>query len=165
MRTGMLLRCEFADVTDRQANMDYCFNGALSKVAKDSSVLLMYDINCQYCVHLQERFRDSRYLHIPRGVRITYGIGLWHVHGHKRICFARHSPNFIHGAAQADGEIIETVWADLNEISGSTRTMTAANRKETLDDHLNDMNWKKLTRMGRSCAHGLSFLSKLTMLQ
>lgn len=47
-----------------------------------------------------------------------------------------------------DGEILETLWAPLNHISGSTRSMTAAHRREVLDSHLNDNNWKKLVRIG-----------------
>jgi hypothetical protein len=48
---------------------------------------------------------------------------------------------------QVDGEVVETLWSQLNEVSGSTRTMAAFHRRETLDDHMNDSNWKKLIRM------------------
>lgn len=97
-------------------------------------------------------------------LQIVKGIGLFHVHGHQVMCFARYSPNFITGAGQTDGEIIETLWAALNMIAGSTRTMTAAHRKEVIDDHMNDSNWKKLTRMG-SIIHIFMISSRLTLAQ
>ena len=108
----------------------------------------MYDIMCQYGVHLYDRFKESPYLKIPDGMTICGGIGQFHVHGHQDSCFARFAPNFIVGAGQVDGEIIETLWANLNLIAGSTRHMSVAHRREIMDAHMNDSNWKKLVRMG-----------------
>ena len=50
---------------------------------------------------------------------------------------------------QIDGEMIETLWAPLNEISRSTRGMSTSHHKEVIDDHMNDSNWKKLVDLGR----------------
>ena len=49
-----------------------------------------------------------------------------------------------------DGEILETLWAALNKIADSTRSQSTAHRHETLDDHMNDSNWKKLIRLSTS---------------
>ena len=49
-----------------------------------------------------------------------------------------------------DGEILETLWAALNKIADSTRSQSTAHRRETLDDHMNDSNWKKLIRLSTS---------------
>jgi hypothetical protein len=76
------------------------------------------------------------------------GIGVWHVHGHIAECFPRYYPAFIPGTGDVDGEILETLWSHLNLISGSTRGMSAAHRREVLDDHMNDSNWKKLVGIG-----------------
>lgn len=43
-----------------------------------------------------------------------------------------------------DGEILETLWAPLNEISRSGRGMGGQHRREMLDHHMDDSNWKKL---------------------
>jgi hypothetical protein len=46
-----------------------------------------------------------------------------------------------------DGEVLETLWAVLNGIANSIRSQSTAHRRETLDDHMNDSNWKKLIQM------------------
>ncbi|KAJ7769293.1 hypothetical protein B0H16DRAFT_1452497 [Mycena metata] len=52
--------------------------------------------------------------------------------------------NFIHGAGQVDGEILETLWASLDKVVGSTRSMSCAHWQEVLDEYMNDSNWKKM---------------------
>ncbi|GBE85939.1 hypothetical protein SCP_0804630 [Sparassis crispa] len=132
---------------ERQMNMDYSLSNALLTLTGITLILVMYDIMCQYGVHVRKRFRHSAYLRMPFELKIDQGIGLFHVHGHQDCCFQRFSPNFIVGAGMVDGEVIETLWAPTNEVSGSTRGMTRAHRQEVLDDHMNDSNWKKTTRM------------------
>ena len=41
------------------------------------------------------------------------------------------------------------LWALLNEISRSTRGMATSHRREVMDDHMNDSNWKKLVDLGK----------------
>lgn len=103
---------------------------------------------CQYFKKLGTRFAENDYLELPEGVKLIPGIGLFHVHGHQPSCLVRYAPSFIKGAGQVDGEIIETLWSTLNDTSRSARTATLAHRAEMLDDHMNDSNWKKLTKIG-----------------
>jgi hypothetical protein len=110
--------------------------------------LVMYDIMCQYRVHLHERVEKSQGLSIPRDLRLQTGIGLFHIHGHQDTCLPRYSPSYIPGAKQVDGEIIETLWAPLNDISWSIRGMSLSHRQEVLDAHINHSNWKKMVRIG-----------------
>ena len=84
---------------------------------------------------------------MPPGLTILRGIGQFHVHGHVATCFPRFSLNFIPGAGVQDGEIIETLWNKTNAVADSTRGMSAAHRREVSDDHMNDSNWMKLTRI------------------
>lgn len=128
-------------------NMDWSLKAAVDRLNGLPNILVMYDVMCQYSVHLQKRF-DVEHMPSIRHLQIRPGIGLFHVHGHQESCFSRFSPNFIKGAGQVDGEVIETLWAPLNRVSGSTRGMTAAHRKEVIDDHMNDSNWLKTTRIG-----------------
>lgn len=130
-------------------NMDYALCQALAFTMYGlTTVLVFYDIMCQYGVHFFKRVQENPYLSVPAGLVLLKGIGLFHVHGHQDSCFAQFAPNFIKGAAQVDGEVIETLWWPLNLISASTRSMGAAHRRETLDDHMNTSNWKKLVKMG-----------------
>ena len=129
--------------------MDYSLSNALSyNSAGLQNAYVLYDIMCQYGVHLKRRFSKSPYIEIPPGLTLWKGIGLFHVHGHQDACMLRYSPTYLRGAGNVDGEILEKMWASLNKVSGSTRTMSTSHRQETLDLHMNDWNWKKMVSIG-----------------
>ena len=129
--------------------MDYSLCNALLFNMKDMPVaLVMYDIMCQYGVHLRERVEKSPGLSLSGSLELWTGIGLFHIHGHQDSCLPRYSPSYICGARQVDGEIIETLWAPLNNISWSIRGMSLVHRQEVLDAHMNHSNWKKMVRIG-----------------
>jgi hypothetical protein len=130
-------------------NMDYVLCQSLEPIDKDIPVLVLYDIMCQYWKNLRRRVDASPYLTLKPDMVMHKGIGLFHVHGHRDECMPMFAPDFIPGAGKVDGEILETLWAPLNKISGSTRAMTKAHRREIIDDHMNDSNWKKLVGMGK----------------
>ncbi|KAH9013825.1 hypothetical protein EDB83DRAFT_2233173 [Lactarius deliciosus] len=133
---------------ERQINMDYSLCKALSYNMEDIPVaLVMYDIMCQYGVHFQERVERSPELSLSSSLQLRTGIGLFHIHGHQDSCLPRFSPSYIPGAKQVDGEIIETLWAPLNNISRSICGMSLAHRQEVLDAHMNHSNWKKMVRI------------------
>lgn len=131
--------------------MDYslCHSIANSNVGDIDKLILYYDVVCQYCVNLLRRVRDAKkYLPFPYQKRIYYGIGAFHISGHIPRCFPRHSPHFIPGAGVIDGEVLESLWSVLNEVSPSAQTASLAARAELLDDHMLDSNWKKLINIG-----------------
>jgi hypothetical protein len=135
----------------RQINMDYSICKALSYNMKDIPVaLIMYDIMCQYSIHFAECVKKSPELSIPRCLELQTGIGLFHIHGHQDSCLPRYSPSYIPRAKQIDGEIIETLWAPLNNVSRSILGMSLSHRQEVLDAHMNHSNWKKLVCIGLS---------------
>ena len=116
---------------------------------EEKRVIFVYDIKCQYMVKLMARIkRGVKHLWIRPDLLLVPRIGLFHIHGHQEICFSRFAPTFIPGAGQTDGEISETLWAVLNEVSRTTQTMTLAHRSEVLDAHMLDNNWKKMINMG-----------------
>ena len=140
--------------TFRQINMDYSLCKALSYHMEDIPVaLVMYDIMCQYGVHFQERVERSPELTVSSSLELRTGIGLFHIHGHQDSCLPRYSPSYIPGAKQVDGEIIETLWAPLNNVSRSIRGMSLVHRQEVLDAHMNHSNWKKLVHIGMWYLH------------
>lgn len=130
---------------EQQKNVDFAFLKALETTGVDPSqgVMLMYDIACQYSIHLRERLRDR----LPEGLKIDRAIGLFHVHAHKDQCFFRYASSFIPGAGVVSGEILESLWSSLNSISPTVRTATLAHRAEVLDDHACDSNHKKALGM------------------
>ena len=134
----------------RQANMDWALLWVFAWLGTIPWLLLIYDIMCQYCVNVRRRFDNSKYLHWPETVQTFLGgIGQFHIHGHKAECFPRFSVNFCKGAGYQDGEILETLWAQFTNIVNSVRGMTASHRREVIDDHMNNSNWTKLTRIGK----------------
>ena len=111
------------------------------------SVLLAYDIMCQWIVHHKKRFSEAQFLNLRDNLLIIPAIGKFHLAAHILECFWKYSLNFISGAGQTDGEIIETLWSNINEASAFIRGMSPAHCQEVLDDLMMDSNWKKLTGM------------------
>src|ERR1700687_684730 len=129
--------------------MDYSISKALSYNMEDIPVaLVMYDFMCQYQVNFKTRVKKSPELSLPKSLELWTGIGLFHIHRHQDSCLPRYSPSFIPGAKQVDGEIIETLWAPLNNVSRRIPGMSLAHRPEALDAHMNHSNWKKLVQIG-----------------
>lgn len=126
---------------EQQKNVDFAFLQALKTTGVDArqQVTLIYDIACQYSVHLKERIGHL----LPAGLVVDAAIGLFHVHAHKDECFFRFAPSFIPGLGIICGEILESLWSALNKISSSVRTAHLSHRAEMLDDHASDSNHKK----------------------
>lgn len=139
---GSLLSCS-------QMNIDYAICQALKHNTTGlSQALIEYDVACQWSINFKKRLKDSTTLDIPLGLSWISAVGKFHLGTHERTCFAKFSLNFVQGAGQQDGEILETLWAPLNKIGSSIRAMSKAGRQETLDDHMRDSNWKKSTKIG-----------------
>lgn len=101
---------------------------------------MIYDIACQYFVHLHDRIGT----HLLNDLKVDRAIGLFHVHAHQESCFFRYATSFIPGAGIVSGEILESLWSSLNAISPTVRTATLAHREEVLDDHASDSNHKNM---------------------
>ena len=135
----------------RQMNIDYSICNALNYRTEGMDVSLVeYDVACEWCKNFTRRVQESKTLSLPSKMTIIAAVGKFHLGGHVKECFALHSLNFVFGAGQQDGEIMETLWSSLNKVSGSIRAMTKAHRQEVLDAHMRDSNWKKLVGMGKS---------------
>jgi len=126
---------------EQQKNVDFALPKALTSthVEAEQGVLLIYDITCQYFVHLQDQISSW----LSFGLDIEAAIGLFHIHAHKDQCFFQYATSFISGAAIVAGEILESLWSSLNAIFPTARTATLAHQAEMLDDHTTDSNHKK----------------------
>ena len=132
----------------RQVNMNYSFVNTLTyNMDNISSVISFYNINCSYMKKLWAQLRDNRLIWPPSNLVIVPDIGMWHMHGHQSSCFAWYSPLFIPGAGWVNGEIIETLWSNLNIVSGSAWGMTSPHQQELLDFQMNDSNFIKMIKM------------------
>jgi len=130
---------------EQQKNVDFAFLQALKTtgVAVQQKVTLIYDIACQYSVHLQERIGQ----HLSAGLIVDMAIGLFHVHAHKDECFFRFALTFIPGIGIVCSEILESLWLALNNILSTVRMALLSHQAEMLDDHASDSNHKKLLGM------------------
>ena len=150
-RSGAFIPASVVDFQkgERQINIDYSLCEALKTMGMDEGgkVMVIYDVMCQYHIHLWERIKQNPFLSFPQKVELVMAIGLFHVHGHQDSCLFRFATSFIPGAGMVDGEILESLWAQLNDISRSTRTSTMAHRTEVLDDHMNYSNWNKMVNI------------------
>ena len=130
-------------------NIDYAICQALGyNTASLPEALIEYDVACQWSINFAKRLQESSTLQIPHGLKWIAAVGKFYLGAHQEDCFTKISLNFVQGAGQQDGEILETLWASLNKCSSSIRAMSKAYRQEALDDQICDSNWKKITIMG-----------------
>ena len=129
--------------------MDYLFFSSL-KDADFIRLISSYDIACQWWVHLWERMAAlPEYLHINLASRhIIFLVPKFHLPAHVASCQTAFSFNLTRGVGRTDGEAPERGWSDINPLSAQTKVMGPASRRETIDDHFNDWNHKKVIGLG-----------------
>ncbi|KAG1769718.1 hypothetical protein EV702DRAFT_1181707 [Suillus placidus] len=136
---------------ERYLNMDYLVFSAL--VGFTATMLnISYDIACQWSKNLWNRM-DSipAHLHIPRSnMVIRYFVPKFHIAAHVAACQVNFSWNLTKWVGRTDGEAPERGWANANRVASSTKEMGPGTRRDTLDDHFGDWNWKKTTTVGRT---------------
>jgi Kyakuja-Dileera-Zisupton transposase len=131
-------------------NMDYSICQALSYETNPiGSALIIYDVACQWFLNFHRCVQDNPFLSLGPISDLIPAVGKFHLAAHVPSCFAKFSLNFVQGAGQLDGEILETLWSEFNKVSTSARSASKAHRSEIYDDHMRDSNWKKLVDMGK----------------
>ena len=130
--------------------MDYSICQALKRFLGHDQALIIYDICCQWSIHFRECVAQSEFLELWDSLKITGAIGKWHLATHIPECFAKFTLNFIEGAGQVEGKILETLWSGLDEVAGLAQAMSTAHHQEVLDEYMNDSNWHKIIRIGRN---------------
>ena len=89
--------------------MDYSICKALQRFPRHVQALIIYDICCQWSIHFRQRVSESEFLELSDPLDIIGAVGKWHLAAHVPECFPKFSLNFIEGAGQVDGEILETL--------------------------------------------------------
>jgi Kyakuja-Dileera-Zisupton transposase len=90
------------------------------------------------------------FLDLWDSLTFTGAIGKWHLAAHIPECFTKFTLNFIEGAGQVEGKILETLWSGMDEVAGLAQAMSTAHHQEILDEYMNDSNWQKIVQMGRN---------------
>ena len=129
--------------------MDYLICHALKQFPGHKQVLLIYDICCQWIIHFQEHVSKSEFLALWDSMEITGAVRKWHLAAHIAECFPKFSLNFVEGAGEVEGEILETLWSVMDEVAGMAQAMLVAHHQEVIDAHMNNSNWRKMIRICR----------------
>jgi hypothetical protein len=128
--------------------MDYSICQALKQFPRHQRALVIYDICCQWIIHFREHVSKSEFLELWDSMEITGAVGKWHLAAHIPECFPKFTLNFVEGAGEVEGEILETLWSDMDEVAPMAQAMSVAHHQEVVDDHMNDSNWRKMIRTG-----------------
>ncbi|KIK42376.1 hypothetical protein CY34DRAFT_83691, partial [Suillus luteus UH-Slu-Lm8-n1] len=134
---------------ERYTNMDFLFFSTLRRHCVDV-LNVSYDIACQWHKHLWQRMSamppNLQLKHADKFVR--FFVPKFHLPAHILKCQSTFSFNFSKHVGRTDGEAPEQGWSNINPVASSTKEMGPGSRRDTLDDHFGDWNWKKLVGLG-----------------
>lgn len=116
-----------------------------------------YDIACQWHKKLWSRMSTMpERLQLDHDAKVVrFFVPKFHLKAHVQSCQTAFSFNFTRWVGRTDGEAPERGWANFNRVASSTKEMGPGSRRDHLDDHFGDFNWKK--RMGL----GMLYMSSL----
>lgn len=126
--------------------MDYLYFSSLRNHSPNI-VVTSYDIACQWARNLPARAASyPEELVGPRfdQLSIKYLVPKFHLYAHRNECQINYSFNLTPNVGRTDGESPERGWAAMNPVASSTKEMGPGSRRDTLDDHFGDYNWRKV---------------------
>jgi hypothetical protein len=109
-----------------------------------------YDIACQWHKNLSERMKlfDSEIQFKDGEKFIVFLVPKFHLPAHIELCNILFSFNLTPFVGRTDGEAPERGWADANRLANSTSVSGPGTRRDALDIHFQDANWKKIVKLG-----------------
>ncbi|KAJ7579361.1 hypothetical protein C8J56DRAFT_897711 [Mycena floridula] len=131
---------------EKFGNMAFIFASLLRHVLEIISIVLSYDINCQFSKNF-----ISCVAALPP-LLFRWAIPKLHILGHKQDCQREFNLNYMLGVGRTDGEGVERPWANIGPVATSTREMGPGHRHNMLDDHWHDWNWRKIVALGKLLA-------------
>ncbi|KAJ7801661.1 hypothetical protein B0H14DRAFT_2615098 [Mycena olivaceomarginata] len=137
---------------ERYLNMDYMFFYSLAG-SELLRYFVSYDITCQWWLNLWKRmlqYQDETLMLDGHGKSFTFLVPKFHLPAHIEACNLKYSFNLTPYVGQTDGEAPERGWADANPLARSTKEMGPGFCRDTLDDHFNDWNHKKIIALGHT---------------
>ncbi|KAJ6471701.1 hypothetical protein DFH09DRAFT_1344088 [Mycena vulgaris] len=135
---------------ERYLNMDYMFFRSVAGTEL-MRFFVSYDIACQWHIHIWQRmvgYQNETLTIDGAGKFMTFLVPKFHLPAHIEACNLRFSFNLTRDVGQTDGEAPERGWANANPLARSTKEMGPGSRRDTLDDHFNDWNHKKIIALG-----------------
>ncbi|KAG1781328.1 hypothetical protein EV702DRAFT_928617, partial [Suillus placidus] len=138
----------------RYINMDYLFFSTLRGTQLEM-LNVPYNIACQWHRNLwtcMKYFPQSHGLDNLTKI-ICFFIPKFHLPAHVAKCQTIFSFNFTQFVGHTDGEAPKRGWLNINPVASSTKVMGLGCRRDMLDDHFGDWNWKKTVGLGASLLH------------
>ncbi|KAG1845839.1 hypothetical protein F4604DRAFT_1884248 [Suillus subluteus] len=129
---------------EKYINMDYLFFSTLRGTQLEM-LNVSYDIACQWHKKLWARMNLD---YLSKVIR--FFVPKFHLPVHVAKCQTIFSFNFTRFVGRTDGEAPERGWSNINPVASSTKAMGPGCRRDTLDDHFGDWNWKKTVGLGAS---------------
>ena len=144
----VLLNISLSSVTDlyvvRYCNVDFVIFYALMAL-NVYHIVLTYDIACQWSKKFRTRLEDfPPEMQITETTLVDVAIPGWHINGHGETCRNNFNLSYMEGVGRTIGEDVETTWAGTNPLAPSVREMGPAARHDTLNDHWNGWNFRKI---------------------
>ncbi|KAJ6532232.1 hypothetical protein DFH09DRAFT_1092897 [Mycena vulgaris] len=130
---------------ERYLNMDYMF--FMSVVGTELVRLFVsYDIACQWHVNIWIRMTGykNEALVLDGVEYMMFLVPKFHLPAQIEACNLHFSFNLTRYVGWTDGEAPERGWANTNPLASSTKEMGPGSRRDTLNDHFNDWNYKKI---------------------
>jgi hypothetical protein len=129
--------------------MDYLFFTSLGQ-REATDLVVSYDVACQWSVNLWDQMK----LYPPNlrlandSLSVTFLVPKFHLPAHVATCQTGFSFNYTPHVGCTDGEAPERGWSHINPLATSTHEVGPGARRDTIDDHFSDWNWKKTTGLG-----------------
>ena len=107
-------------------------------------IFITYDIGCQWSKNFCSRMSEPEHMKIDPATQVDVTIPSWHINGHGEWCRKGFCLGYTRGARRTCGEEIETTWSSTNSLAPSVREMVPGARHDTLNDHWNGWNFRKI---------------------
>ncbi|KAJ7449748.1 hypothetical protein B0H11DRAFT_1743513, partial [Mycena galericulata] len=105
-----------------------------------------YDAACQYSVNLVSRFK----VHSPDLVyiveKLQWSVPALHIQGHQEECMYKFGTSYMVATGHFHGETAEFYWPELNQIGTQVSQQSGGHRQDTIINHHNDWNYKKMAK-------------------
>ncbi|KAG1812315.1 hypothetical protein EV424DRAFT_1349351 [Suillus variegatus] len=146
--------CAHHNLKRLYVNMDYLLFSTLQHTRDIVILNISYDIACQWSKHIWTRMSSYpstvHFDHTDK--KVAFLVPKFYLPAHIAACQIGFLFNPVKGVGQTDGEAPQQGWANINPVATSTREMGLGSRRDTLDDHFGDFNWKKVTNFAMSQA-------------
>ncbi|KAF8341780.1 hypothetical protein F5887DRAFT_1076370 [Amanita rubescens] len=115
-------------------------------------MVISYDIACQWSINFRTRMKACfpETWPINSDAQLRFLVPKFHLPAHINKCHQDFSFNYTPHVGRTEGEAPERGWSKINALSYSTKEMGPGSRQDTIEDHFNDTNWKKVIGMGLS---------------